>query len=179
MLNFIKNIFTMNTKERIERIEKDLAIVKSELNDDLEVGKWYSHLYGLVFCSNPTEMANYGFWDGEWCDDLIMDGGGVYTNSWTPATEKQVEEALIKEAKKRGFKRGAKFKGINRYGVSSDVIWTETEDFELFTDQEGTILCGGGNCFANGKWAEIIEETKELTVEQISEKLGYNVKVVK
>lgn len=74
-----------------------------------------------------------------------------------PATDKEVEEALIKEAVKRGFKEGVTIK--NHQGVNVlkeiDFIYTDRYNNGIYNKQGQ-----GFWVFINGVWADIIE-TKE------------------
>ena len=88
------------------------------------------------------------------------------------ATEEEVSEALINEAKKRGYKEGVKCK----FGIIEDIRTIETNDF-VFKLEYNTlgIKLKNGNAdiiFKNGKWAEIIEES-EPTREEINRVLTF------
>ena len=104
-------------------------------------------------------------------EDLpIKIGEDIY--EWELATEEEVREALINEAKKRGYKEGVKCK----FGIIEDIRTIKTNDFEF--KLEYNTLCikrKDGNSdiiFRNGKWNEIIEET-EPTKEEINRVLTF------
>ena len=88
------------------------------------------------------------------------------------ATEEEVSEALINEAKKRGYKEGVKCK----FGIIEDIRTLETNDFEFKLEYNTLgIKRKNGNAdiiFRSGKWAEIIEET-EPTKEEINRVLTF------
>ena len=143
----------MKTKEEIQQrlIEnkQERKQLKQQLKDlpSLEVGKWYwskyskwTYLLYLVSIDDTIDSCTaYGFVDGEWYSQNDIN----FNTDQVQATDKEVEEALIKEAKKRGFKyenyayhEKGDLKG-NLYG------WNRRSDaFDIFI---------------NGKWAEIIK----------------------
>ena len=90
------------------------------------------------------------------------------------ATEEEVREALINEAKKRGFNNIGDLKIKNTYGGISNGFVTITNDF--YYDYKGnTLRLDGAVIFNNGVWAEIIEEPKETepTKEEINRILTF------
>ena len=79
-----------------------------------------------------------------------------------PKLFKEVEQALIKEAKKRGFKKGVRFTCLyNKFIV---------DDCHPMLCSEGYLWIKGGCVFRDGKWATIIKET--ITKEQAEKELG-------
>jgi len=174
----------MNTQERIERIESDLAIVKKEIEKEViefEVGKWYKDTDdGYICCCQEHDnydLIGYGFEliYGEliWCETVY-----VRKESAILATEQEVGEVVIKEAEKIGFKEGMMYIKCLEDGE----LWNLRDkdkkcyifDFQL---NEGLRL-GAAFIFKDGKWAEIIDEPKKMTVSEISEKLGYKVEII-
>src|SRR5690606_14329798 len=90
--------------QRLEAIEKHVGIATEETK--LEVGKWYRCIDGsLFFFSKKSEFQDdsfgYGFSsNGTWLDER---NGYSFVQSphlWTKATPQEVEEALVKEAKR-------------------------------------------------------------------------------
>ena len=155
-------------------IEKEFP--KLFKKDELEVGKW--HLDGnkddkFLICLTRLEgnlYYGYGFdSDGKWVDDDGDFWGNAYNDISRPATDKEVETALIKEAKKRGFKEGITVKGCDgRIGKRT------AEHYLYFKEDNNIQSCewdGLDNCliFDNGKWATIIET---ITKEQAEKELG-------
>jgi hypothetical protein len=151
------------TKEQAEQVLKDynqfhrqsgLWCDKDFINHkfpSLEVGKWYWVDNGLanelLICQQRNNPA-FGFTSGgDFCDDM---GNICVAQPYRLATDKEVEEALIAEAKRRGFKEGVKYKDIN-----DKCIYPCQEEFELI---DGKLMCtvGGGWIFLNGEWAEIL-----------------------
>ena len=88
------------------------------------------------------------------------------------ATEEEVREALINEAKKRGYKEGVRC----QFGLIKEIRTIETNDFEFKLEYNTLgIKRKSGNAdiiFRSGKWAEIIEEA-EPTKEEINRVLTF------
>lgn len=147
---------------------------------ELEVGKWYSHKEGecLAFVEKLTDndFIGYGFeYPKKWRNTK-----GNWTNGyskWTLATEEEVKTALIAEAKRRGFKHGVKIKPINKVTHLNNKI--DLGYKICFYERDNEFWMGGYCLFKDGKWAEIISEPIELTLEQIAEKFNVNVEQLK
>jgi len=164
-------------------IEKEFP--KLFKKDELEVGKWHLDGYKddkFLICLTRLEgnlYYGYGFdSDGKWVDDNGDFWGNAYNDITRPATDKEVETALIKEAKKRGFKEGVKFKGLRFNRESTFEEWSLSSDREYkkysshinglnFRDSTHGVF---ELLFINGKWADIIIET--ITKEQAEKELG-------
>lgn len=118
----------------------------------LEVGKWYKKDTRLMFCFNGKygNSTNYGFnHEGDFSENIGVHEG----DSYRELTDKEVEEALIKEAKKRGFKEGVQVKYLD----NSISKWSKEDNGFLF---KNGCLCLHSHLykiFYNGKWAEAIE----------------------
>jgi len=149
--------------------------------NDLEVGKWYrSKNNPLAFCTkvlNENEFIGYGF--GTHSADVWFNESEriPWNGEWTLATEAEVEEALINEAKKRGFKEGVgvqwKFNGVpysNSFPINTDFY---------FESKNNSLTFNGGVVFRNGTWAEIIPTVTELSYQQIADKFGVDVNTLK
>lgn len=144
-----------------------------ELFPKLEVGKWYKTQEALVFINKDVKdnsVIGYGF-DGvnNWTDNWHY-----YThNKLTPATDEEVQTALIAEAKRRGYKEGVNIKNL----LANSIITCVGKSF-LYQNNELWFNCIG--CILkNGKWAEIMPETVELSLEDIAEKFGVDVSQIK
>ena len=130
---------------------------------------------------SKTENGSYfGFGfnsDGEWAEDDNKIWGDISFDIHRSATDEEVEQALKKEAKKRGFKKGAYMvHNKEEYPDQQEPILIENNKFELIV---GGFCVFGWEIFSNGKWATIIEDKKEMTVSDIEKELGYSVKIVK
>lgn len=182
---FIKELGDMSAAEYIPPSEArkmfpELFEIKPEK------GKWYwsdkKARINKSYLFNYQGDKSYGFcWEKDWCNDLCT----ILTSDIVPSTNKEVEEMLINEAKKRGFKNGVKIDATNidfYQGSKNDMlIINDTkiifEDGKLvfYNQKEGW----NTGVFSKGKWATIIEQAKEMTVSDISKELGYEVKIVK
>lgn len=144
----------------------------------LELNKWYKRSGELLVWNGGKNT--YGFCqDGGYCHDMLFS----IATSAIPATKEEVETALIAEAKKK-YTLGCKIKKLDNfyYGSSNLIIYDLTkieyeEDINQLSikDKEGYWIC----VFDNGKWAEIISEPIELSLEQIAEKFGVDVSQIK
>lgn len=151
---------------------------------ELEIGKWYKHNRFLLYIIDETHW--YGFdVSGAWNDyatyeDLMTD------KDLLPATDKEVETALIAEAKK------LKLSPKNIRNISCVCGFSNSKTQEYYTKEaeyffESDInklwLVGGSFLdiciFDNGKWAEIISEQIELTLEQRIERIEEQLKIKK
>ena len=130
--------------------------------------------YGWYFASDSKvflyyfdgNTITYGFnWVGGFSDNLMVSG-----KHGIKATDKEVEEALIKEAKKRGFKEGVKYENyLGSNGFIKDSCWKFISSLNTLSQENNK----GNNLhyiFDKGKWAEIIKET--ITKEQAEKELG-------
>ena len=138
----------------------------------LEVGRWYK------LKDNPKILALYDCFKHHRPYAYIFNEKGDYEyrvefslfelpTYWELATEEEISEFLIKEAKKRGYKEGVKCK----FGIIEEIRTIETNDF-VFKLEYNTlgIKLKNGNAdviFRSGKWAEIIEHS-EPTKEEIN-----------
>jgi hypothetical protein len=130
-------------KKRIEEHVPELAEPKTG---------WYWWENNLLYYNNGKRTD--GFWDGTWCDNLSFS----ILSGKIPATDKEVETALIKEAKNRGFKEG-NYKGLEDLNIDSKFTGWHYDIYsnKLFSAEEGD---GGDVIFHDGKWAEIIQNPK-------------------
>lgn len=136
----------------------------------LEVGKWYQYdKMDILFnfqgkYSVRNDSGAYGFNSlGEWHENLGVD----LDDPLREATHDEVSNALIREAKKRGYKDG------NYYCLSNSKTYYNISD--KFTFEEGKLFHGIGLrniVFADGEWAEIIETiTKEEAEKLLNKKI--------
>lgn len=136
----------------------------------LEVGKWYKWIDGEnVLLWNITEIKNktiysYGFYNEDWIDNKITYSKKYYQEACEnlkPATEEEVKEALIKEAKKRGLKDGVILKkeciNQNAHSVGKPIKGFYFDFNSNTIDSENS--CGW--IFKDGKWATISNPIEE------------------
>ena len=155
------------SKERIEHLKKlirDNKAFNKEYKKEIKelesktVAGWYKD--NSKYLSHITKVdkhnyERYGFdMSGVWHEFR----GSLALDVLTPATYKEVETALITEAKRRGFKEGARY--LTRLngsfiGEGEIVLDMLGKEFRL------KFIGGGltGLIFSKGKWAEIIKTT--------------------
>ena len=166
--------------KRIKQLEKGIKDLQKQLEDiksnaldenkgesEFEVGKWYKGEESniLAFCEESYNAGfnGYGFGDsGVWYNNQNWMNN---TDFPIPATDKEVEQALIKEAKRRGFKEGVRFDCENsdaKNCLFSDFYNGDKLKWQ-FSPENNTL---SKECnqffFKEGKWAEIIEN--KLTI---------------
>jgi hypothetical protein len=177
ILDFHNKVIWPSVRSKIEKEFPQLFESK------LEVGRWYkSPEFGSsLFCVtkiNRDYATAYGFnFIGKWQDKKDKFASSNLENK-TLATPEEVETALINEAKKRGFKEGLKGfidqdlnKNTNKKLMFSHLSFDE--DYNWLCDGHGNVI------FKNGKWATIIDQTTEMTLEQRVSKLEEQIKNLK
>jgi hypothetical protein len=151
-------------KEEIEQLKKQLNDISDKIKQlekpQFEVG-WYNTILGSLYFINRVNDGRcfgYGFDGGEkWIDECSPCATHQIDR---PATDKEVEAALVAEAKRRGFKEGVNWESIIDEGnvVSQRSHgYTGTTEF-IYSSNE--LMFGYGCIFSNGKWAEIVKEEK-------------------
>ena len=154
---FIKKSHSAACSEWKTNIEKEFPKLFKEVANG-----WYKDKKNdwCMFIENGT--VKYGFdTDGVWKEDLSFNykiRKGDYK-----ATEKEVEEALIKEAKKRGFVKGVNISYLicTRNSFGFDGTFSIYND--SLVDNRHAVI------FSEGKWATIVET---ITKEQAEKELG-------
>ena len=102
-----------------------------------------------IFLGQNRQFKNYGFNNsGEWSNQI----GWAFRSNTIEATPQEVETALIKEAKKRGFKEGVKI--ISPSGNDWGYVLKSCE-----YSYDYTFSCGVFSIMKDGIWATIIKET--------------------
>lgn len=150
-------------EQRLIENKQERKQLKQQLKDlpSLEVGRWYKYNDGVFnYQGVKCYIQGYGI-DvlGIWLDVCNL---GESPQDWIPATDKEVEEALIKEAKKRGFKKGVEFISLreSKEKVFFSSFWQMDYSKDLWVLGSKSF---NGIIFKDGKWAEIIQpKTVEL-----------------
>ena len=137
---------------------------------------WYNNRFGLAYFDDKKKGL-YGFHNGEWglkCMIYFCNKGLI------KPIHLVIEAALIKEAKKRGFKEGVSYISID-CGIKA--TYTSVHSYSLQEDGD-LIMYGehfnndnkseyfnsefnGGSIFSDGKWAEITEQKKTINVDGV------------
>lgn len=160
--------------KRIEALEAELQKLKQEVKPTFEVGKWYkSDTGGLWFITEfkgLNHQVSYGFnRKRDWVHEDNRHSSGL-----TLATDKEVEEALINEAKKKikgnytSVRKVQKNEVFTRHGSLSSVcseldgklgslFWYNPHTDTLYNYGLGLYIV-----YEKGKWAEIVES--KLTI---------------
>jgi len=141
--------------EMFEAFKKEVLKEFSEENE-YKTNAWYKsddtdYLIYVIEHDGINITNGYGFSDnGTWMGFVtIKDRCGFAVTHL--ATDKEVEEALIAEAKRRGFKEGVEVKSLTR-----DKLMLRFETLCFFDN--GLVDKWGSFIFKNGKWAEIVED---------------------
>lgn len=186
------------TEEQLKEIKSISTAEKEKVNyllekwypeafeKGLEIGKWYiskdvnKHIF---YVTNITEdrYYYYGFNSGgQWCkNDYYSFNDSGLKHGFRLATEEEVEKALIKEAERRGFKKGITFIS----SASETNFKMRSYDFIYQSDINCLSAKLGGCIFDNGIWSDIVK-TKYLTKKQAEEELtkiqndGYEYQII-
>lgn len=124
---------------------------------------WYKTKFDypkfLVYSSDGITY-NYGFnCCGDWSNDM---GFSLDANECVLADPKEVNARLIKEAKRRGFKKGVKYNC-----PCTDQIHKRKSYLE-YCENNNWLADGYGGCvFEKGIWAEIIEQPLTLNGKEV------------
>lgn len=132
----------------------------------LEVGKWYHHGKCNSIMPYNGGKKTYGFFNGSFGDSWAFSN----KDTATPATDKEVETALINEAEKRGFKDGVTVKSL--FHKNSPRLTIKGSQFSFINNLK--LHINGSTSlmpvlFLKGKWATIIET---ITKEEAEKELG-------
>lgn len=147
------------TEEQLEQLKN---LNDSKVNEilgitTLEEGKWYKGTFignEWLLIYNDGKNAS-GFWNGVYRENLFS-----FPKDGRLATKEEVKEALIKEAKLRGFKSVGDLSLIFVNGF-------------VFYERSNTLYLDGVLVFEEGKWAEIIDDKDEIKdeIKQIEQRL--------
>lgn len=140
--------------------------VFDEVKKEIQIGKWYlidcegyysSTARNAIVYDNGEDYS-YGFnFEGKFVNEFNLGHGRK--DVIREATSQEVEQALIEEAKKRGFVRGVNFTSLiydkPQATLSSDIL-----DWEVIGEEWHLRDSDGESIFHNGKWAEVIKQDK-------------------
>ena len=154
---FIKKAHEEACSEWKQNIEQEFPkLFKSE---ELYNG-WYKDSQNEWCMFFQDGMMEYGFnTDGNWRGDIKHFYSPIYSDY--KATDQEVEEALIKEAKNRGFKEG-------NYKCLEGSIYKHSDDYKFYGSLLVTGFVDGARnvLFKDGKWATIIETITKAEAEK-------------
>lgn len=158
----------MNEIEKLEQqkadIEKQIKDLKSKATEFLK-GKWYKSDEGdnfYICCTTPGNVNNatgFGVWGNNWSNRYSF---SPCNGKFRLATDKEILEMLINEAKRRKLVQGVLFKDPN--GNSSHHPFQKVELIDAYFDKVYNQLVNGergtGVLFNDGKWAELAHQIK-------------------
>lgn len=174
-----------NKIAELKKIKEALEVLINESEKPKLVSGWY------VDKSQKGWIANFDFdtnkvygidTNGNWFKNYIdeLDINDFKKGVNIPATHSEVQEALTKEAVKRGFKEGVKCKGIKYttkqiihdninfdYWFNDNILWVDA------ADETRSIVI-----FRNGTWATVLPNKKQMTISQIESELGYEIEII-
>ena len=178
----------MNVDSKIEELQKEIDKLKEELSKpEFEVGDWVIDEYGTILRITQAEykrlipddicVVGHGIWRGEnWRGEespLFVTKSKV-----RKATPLEVEEALIKEAKRR-YKTPCKIKYLD--GKESQL-----RAFGLTYEPESDRLTASSRpgktklydvVYEKGEWAEVVEKKSLKVFDWVAEDKGDDIKI--
>lgn len=171
-------LYQLTAKEVVHAYENPQYLkytFKECFETELECGRWYKNknIPGtLINCQTFNENVKCGY--GVHLDTWSESWGLLNYNDYIPATEKEVEEALVKEAIKRGYENG------NYKCLTIGNTYVHSDNYEYCSDENK--LFSGWNkddrrnmVFNNGIWAEILNT---YTIQEAEEKFKIKIKAV-
>jgi hypothetical protein len=165
---FIKHIHSSSGVWDKDIEKKFPKLFKKEERKELEVCRWVKYSSESKWLMFYTEDGGrYGFdSSGNWFEEekTKHTANDNFNNHYV--TDEEVEEALIKEAKKRGFKEGVYFRSI--HGISHKM--NGSLDFGFMGRINVHARNSEGLIFENGEWAAIVVET--ITKQEAEKQLG-------
>ena len=176
----------------LEQIEEQFSQLKKEIEEfkhmskpkvdesQLEVGKWYK-LTKDYCVLKKGEVYPFKKYQGS-CKIYANVNHDIFSNkpngsylgprssTLIPATDKEVKDVLVKEAKKRGFKKSVRYKcddyfwGSSYGGNIGGNIGDNIINSNTITYKENKLWIDGLCIFKRGKWAEILEEEHPVPI---------------
>ena len=149
-----KKEITDNKAHNVE-YKKEIKGLRVQLEElpKLDLNRWYTYDNCLVYLQSFDEDEGYYICYGWYGRDFSTGICIELDDDFKQATDKEAEEALIKEAKKRGFKEGVNVEGFN-YTVDG-TFWFNKEYNWLVMGRD---VGKHGVIMKDGKWATIIKD---------------------
>lgn len=189
-------VYEICNHETLQQFKIDNGLIK-EPKPKLEVGKWYYHkgntfsdetsFFCITSISERGNVYGYGFDEkNEWIKEIKENGSTCMSNDvakkyLVQATDKEVLEALTKEAEKRGFILNETI-CVDSTPINKD--WNECMSIsaESIEFEDNILRFNGCRIMHEGKWAKVVEEPKvnELTIPELEKLTGLtNIKIIK
>lgn len=153
----------MSIEEKVEALRSEFD---KKLNDILAEGKagtptehgWYSSVESESSVGNNRYHYPEGFWL-TYEDSWLFNGARTwYKPVWRKMTKDEVEEMLVAEAKRRGFKEGVIVSNKN-IGFSWKQPLNNTEpDKTYYTEYDDKLAFMACYVYQKGQWAVIIKD---------------------
>lgn len=180
IISYKEPLYQLTAKEVVHAYENPQYLkdtFKECFETELEVGRWYKNpnRKAIMYFETITNNTCFGYGfdnSGIWENKLEY-----FCNNWEPATEKEVEEALVKEARKR-YKVGDNIFQDNKIHSITKDLFLSLVWFVGYNTLEGGANGLNDNTvlFNNGTWAEIIQ-VPTYTILEAEEK--FNIKIIK
>lgn len=147
-------------KQKQELIDLNDSRVNEILGiNEFESGKWYKATdskFMVLLTKYEAKHNSYGYYfdaNGVW-----KGYGDLGLSDCILATNKEVEQRLIEEAKRRGYKNGNYecLTGVRTYGVNEDKFFYQ--NYKLWHGENGDFC---NRIFEEGAWAEIKNPIKQ------------------
>ena len=156
------------TKEQLAKI---LVLDPNFFKKELEVGKWYKldrlgkfmFYYDGKYSDDKNKLFGFNL-KGEWSNSLEFHIG----DETTLATNQEVKDALIIEAKKR-YKTGDLVYDLSFAKTKSSL--NIQRDIMHYYPETDYMFFNGLKMYEKGKWAEIIETITKEEAEKILNKI--------
>ena len=175
------------TEREIKAIANGEADIKDLFPDvfnvKLEVGKVYKSTFVnkegikskfIAYIQDVEGMKNYGFnFFGEFDNNMYFSNE---SNTLKEATQKEWEEALIKEAERRGYEEGIYFKSIigdNNFLIKGSCLKYGWNNQDCLYE-----INSSGLIFKDGVWATIIPTLTKQQAEEKLKEFGFECKIV-
>ena len=164
------------TQEQIDRLaEKKHAkellqqFLPEAFENKLEVGKWYISEHYLAYYLGDYKCNCIRLSDGAWFENMHHSLSG-HLKSYKLATEEEVREALINEAKKRYTNKKARCLDTNdiiKINFNELTYYEDINGLYAFDDDLDTEI----EIFKDGIWTEIIEEKNTFDKDYLDNKI--------
>jgi len=155
-IKLIKSLYKSADYEQKEKIKECFPEVFELPETGWFKNKWTKSVYFKTGLS-----SGYGFLHStKWRDGFVDTNFDTQPLDWQPATEQEVKELLIAEAKRRGV-WDCPIIDPNEVKMKNDFNF----DNEGFSMKYNMLHSNYGLVFGNGKWATPIEEEKTETIQ--------------
>jgi hypothetical protein len=156
-----------HSKEEINPYCEACSLFNNDYRDNLfevksfMIGAWYKGIDDdnnvAYICYQENESKCYGFnWKGEWTNDFGL-SYGISNQTWELASMNKIEELLIEKAEK-DYPVETKFIPV----YCNNYVYKMQDKFRYYANALHANVCD--TIFVDGKWAEIVEESKKWKV---------------